>query len=74
MTRHAEYRIKSRLAPREKEVLLLMIEGLKDREIGEWLGIGPVAVSHFYQNAAAKIDCFAEGWKRPRVLAEAQKG
>lgn len=52
----AEDRV-SRLTPREREVLLLISEGLQNREIGERLGISPRTVEVYKARMMEKLQC-----------------
>lgn len=47
----------SELTPREQEVLLLLAEGISDREIGERLHIEEVTVKVHTGNVFAKLGC-----------------
>lgn len=47
----------SRLTPREREVLLLIAEGLQNREIGERLGISPRTVEVYKARMMEKLQC-----------------
>jgi RNA polymerase sigma factor (sigma-70 family) len=47
----------SRLTPREREVLLLIADGLQNREIGERLGISPRTVEVYKARMMEKLQC-----------------
>lgn len=62
--RHAEEAVRSRLedrvarlTPRERDVLLLIAEGLQNREIGERLGISPRTVEVYKARMMEKLQC-----------------
>lgn len=52
----AEDRV-ARLTPRERDVLLLIAEGLQNREIGERLGISPRTVEVYKARMMEKLQC-----------------
>jgi RNA polymerase sigma factor (sigma-70 family) len=52
----AEDRV-ARLTPRERDVLLLIAEGLQNREIGERLGISPRTVEVYKARMMEKLHC-----------------
>jgi RNA polymerase sigma factor (sigma-70 family) len=56
-------RLFSRLSAREEEVVLLRLEGLKYREIGEYLGISPKSADTLFARAFHKI---CEGLHQPQ--------
>lgn len=47
----------ARLTPREREVLLLIADGLQNREIGERLGISPRTVEVYKARMMEKLHC-----------------
>lgn len=47
----------SRLTPREREVLVLIADGLQNREIGERLGISPRTVEVYKARMMEKLQC-----------------
>jgi DNA-directed RNA polymerase specialized sigma24 family protein len=63
-------RLFSRLSAREEEVVLLRLEGLKFREIGDSLGISPKSADTLFARAFRKICQGLERRQRTYVDAE----
>lgn len=59
------------LTPREREVAALVVEGLKNREIAERLGIGPETVQAHVSNILSKLGVASRGEVKRGVLEQA---